>query len=68
MIDLAIWGRLRQLSFYVWLKRVVSPQAQVREFEKMVYREMVGDVRFFYLLELGQVGQFPFYGVILKLV
>jgi hypothetical protein len=68
MIDSAISGRLRQLSFYVWLERVVLQQAQGREFETMVYREMVGDVRFFYLLELGQVGQFPFYGVILKLV
>ena len=34
----------------------------------MVYRETVGDVRFFYLLELGQVDQFPSCGVILKLV
>ena len=33
----------------------------------MVYRETVGDVRFFYLLELGQVGQFPSCDVILKL-
>jgi hypothetical protein len=68
MIDSAISGRLRQLSFYVWLERVVLQQAQGREFETMVYREMVGDVRFFYLLELGQVGQFPFYDVILMLV
>jgi hypothetical protein len=68
MIDSAISGRLRQLSFYVWLERVVLQQAQGREFETMVYREMVGDVRFFYLLELGQVGQFPFYDAILMLV
>jgi hypothetical protein len=68
MIDLGILDRLRQLSFCVWLKRVVSQQEQVREFEKMVYRETVGDVRFFYLLELGQVGQFPSCDVILKLV
>jgi hypothetical protein len=68
MIDLAISGPPRQLSFCVWLKRVVWQQAQVREFEKTVYRETVSDVRFFYLLVLGQVGQFPFYGVILKLV
>jgi len=68
MIGLAILGRLRQLSSYVWLKRVVLQQVQVREFEKKVYREMVGDVRFFYLLVLGQVGQFPSCDVILKLV
>ena len=43
-------------------------QEQGRESGMMVYRETVGDVRFFYLLVLGQVGQFPFYGEILMLV
>ena len=67
MIDLAISGRLHQLNFCVWLEMVVLQLEQVHEFEKLVYREMAGDVRFFFLLELGQVGQFPFCDVILKL-
>jgi len=68
MTDLGILGRLRPLSFYVWLGTVVSQQVQVHDFVKLVSRGMVGDVRFADPLVLGQVGQFPSCDVILKLV